>query len=168
MRKLLFLLVLFSCKKNDTKPTPAPTPTPVPVDTRAKYLFNINCKGAVYTQTTFPTTASDPRDSVFFTVTNKNLSIYSRGFPRMSNSLGITPADTIRTGDTVRFITRMITYTKHAKECTLSVDKAWFRKMDNSEIVLVTNNSVKVPVVYSVINGDSIGEALHTKTFVAP
>lgn len=155
---LILLVICASCKKNDD-PKPNPTPDPGPVVNH--YEFNLSVKPAVYTQTAAPYNVIDSRDSSYFTVKVNNLTIIEDSQAKSTNNY--VYKDSVKTGDDISYSVRMITYTKHAKECTLRVNKAWLMN-GSSETVLANTNTVVVPVSYI----DSIGTASYTWQFSAP
>lgn len=158
MRKLaLVLIVLWSCKKDDSKPAPAPTPTPVPV---VKYYeVNVSAKPAVYTQTASPMGATDLRDSSFFFL-KVNGAIVQQAQQPMSN-INVVLTDSVKTGDQVSIEVRMRTYTQNAKEAVIKLNKAWLM---SPETILSSASSKTVPVTYT----SGVGKANQEWIFTAP
>lgn len=157
MKKVLLLLVLvWSCKKkDDPKPTPVPTPAPVV----KHYEVNFSIKPAAYTQTASPFNAIDTRDSSYFTIKINNEIVLTDKQPKSTNNH--VYKDSVKTGDQISIEVRMKTYTAHAKEAVMNLNKVWLM---SPEVVLSSASSKTVPVTYS--NG--VGQANQSWGFTAP
>lgn len=155
MKKLALLLLLWSCKKDDTQP--APTPVPVPIVNH--YQLNVSMKPAVYSQTATPFNVYEPRDSSYFKITVNGSETES--LKAENQGQNVVLMDSVKTGDKISVSVRMRTYTKNTKECVFKLNKVWLMTPEN---VLSSAQSATVPVLYT----DSTGRADKSWEFTAP
>lgn len=149
----LILLVLFaSCKKKDNNPKtedPAPTPTPEPT---VYYKPHASFRTAAYIKSSY-----DPRDSMYTTFV-LNGSIVSTGKNYVPQSgqyqIVLSPTDSVKKGDKIQLVSKLVTYIPNIQQCTLRLNKAWI--VGTNSITLGENSDVITPVVYSGDRGQSI------------
>jgi hypothetical protein len=163
MKKLMILLVLFSCKKKDTQPHEPEPPTPAPT---YYYKLTASVKTAAYTQTASPFGATDSKDSTYIDLKAGLRSVGTKSVSNLTINV-VTVLDSVKTGEKITLNLKMLTYTKNAKECKFQVNKVWLTRTDNVETTLSGAVTSTVPVVYS-FTPDTLGQASRVWEFSVP